>query len=33
MCTLRHGHNGSCDFRSADQADAVLAEHKAADHW
>ena len=33
MCMLRHGHNRSCDFRPAGEADAVLARHKAADHW
>ena len=33
MCTLRHAHVGSCEFSSAREADAVLAEHKAAQHW
>jgi len=33
MCTLRHAHAGSCEFSSAGEADAVLAEHKAAQHW
>jgi hypothetical protein len=33
MCTLRHAHAGSCEFSSAAEADAVLAEHKAAQHW
>lgn len=33
MCTSRHGHNGSCEFSSAGEADAALAKHKAADHW
>lgn len=33
MCTLRHGHQGSCEFSPAGQADALLAEHKADEHW
>jgi hypothetical protein len=33
MCTLRHGHNGSCEFTPADQVKTVLTQHKAADHW
>jgi hypothetical protein len=33
MCTLQHGHSMSCDFSPAGEADAVLAKHKAADHW
>jgi hypothetical protein len=33
MCTLRHGHEGSCEFSPAGQADAVLARHRAVDHW
>jgi hypothetical protein len=33
MCTLRNGHNGSCEFTAADEADALLAEHKAAGDW
>jgi hypothetical protein len=33
MCTLRHAHAGSCEFSSAGEADAVLAKHKAAQHW
>ncbi|QGN57482.1 hypothetical protein [Nostocoides sp. HKS02] len=33
MCTLRHGHDGSCEFSPAVGADAVLAKHKADEHW
>jgi hypothetical protein len=33
MCTLRHAHDGSCEFSPADEADAVLAQHKSAEHW
>ncbi len=33
MCTLRHGHEGSCEFISAEAADASLAEHKADESW
>lgn len=33
MCTLRHGHPRSCDFSPGGEADAVLAQHKANDHW
>ena len=33
MCTLRHAHLGSCEFSAAGEADAVLAKHKAAQHW
>jgi hypothetical protein len=33
MCTLRHGHEGSCEFISADAADASLAQHKAEEGW
>jgi hypothetical protein len=32
-CTLRHGHKGSCEFSPPEQADAVLAERRAAEHW
>lgn len=33
MCTLRNGHDGSCEFTPANRADALLAEHKAAEGW
>ncbi len=33
MCTLRNGHDGSCEFTPAEQADALLADHKAAEGW
>ncbi len=33
MCTLRHGHQTSCEFTTARDAHAVLAQHKAADQW
>jgi len=33
MCTLQHGHEGSCEFSQADQADEVLARHKALEQW
>ncbi len=33
MCTLRKGHDGSCEFTPAKRVDAVLAEHKAAEGW
>lgn len=33
MCTLQNGHDGSCDFAPAGQADALLAKHKADEHW
>jgi hypothetical protein len=33
MCTLRHGHQGSCEFSPAGQADALLAERKAVENW
>ena len=33
MCTLRAGHAVSCDFASADQADATLARRKADEGW
>jgi hypothetical protein len=29
MCTLPHGHEGSCEFISADAADALLAHQRA----
>ena len=33
MCTLQHGHEGSCEFSPAGQADEALARHKALEHW
>ena len=33
MCTMRHAHEGSCEFSPAGEADALLAQHKAAEHW
>jgi hypothetical protein len=33
MCTLRHGHEGSCEFSPAGQAGAALAKRKATEHW
>jgi hypothetical protein len=33
MCTLRHGHEGSCEFISAETADASLAQHGADEGW
>lgn len=33
MCVMRHGHDGSCEFIPAAQADAVLAMRKTAEHW
>ena len=33
MCTLRHGHEGSCEFISAEAADASLAQHGAEEGW
>jgi len=33
MCTLRHGHHGSCEFSPARDAAAALAQHKAAGQW
>lgn len=33
MCTLRAGHSVSCDFASADEADATLARRKADEGW
>jgi hypothetical protein len=33
MCTMRHAHKGSCEFSPVGEADAVLAQHKAAEHW
>jgi len=33
MCTLRAGHSVSCDFVSADQADASIAQRKADEGW
>lgn len=33
MCILRHGHQGSCEFSAAQEAEALLTEHKAAEDW
>jgi hypothetical protein len=33
MCTLRHGHDASCEFSSVEEADASLARHKADEGW
>jgi hypothetical protein len=33
MCTLRRGHQGSCEFVAVDQADASLARHRADEGW
>jgi len=33
MCTLRNGHTRSCQFSPAQQANELLAKHKAAEHW
>ena len=33
MCILRHGHEGSCEFSPAGEAEALLSQHKAAEHW
>ena len=33
MCTLRAGHSVSCNFASADEADATLARRKADEGW
>ena len=33
MCTLRNGHDGSCEFTQADLVDALLADRKAAGGW
>jgi hypothetical protein len=33
MCTLRHGHDGSCEFSRAEEAEASLARHRADEGW
>ena len=33
MCTLRRGHEQSCEFSAAEDAGAVLADHRAAEGW
>ena len=33
MCTLRHRHEGSCEFSPPGQADALLTERRAAEGW
>lgn len=33
ICTLRHGHAGSCDFVAPDQVDESLARRQAAEGW
>ncbi len=33
MCTLRHGHEGSCQFSPAGQVDTLLARRKTAERW
>jgi hypothetical protein len=33
MCTLRHGHEGSCEFSPAAEVATSLAEHRAAEQW
>lgn len=33
MCTLRHSHEGSCEFSPPAEADALLALHKADEGW
>ena len=33
MCTLRHGHEGSCKFISAEGAHASLAHHRVDEGW
>jgi hypothetical protein len=33
MCTLRRGHEQSCEFSAAEDAVAVLADHRAAEGW
>lgn len=33
LCTLRHGHAGSCEFIPAEAADASLAQRKADEGW
>ena len=33
MCTLRNGHDGSCEFTPAALVEAMLADRKAAEGW
>lgn len=33
MCIMRHGHDGSCEFSPAGEADTLLAARKTAEHW
>lgn len=32
-CVKRHGHLGSCEFTPPRQADELLAQRKAVEHW
>jgi len=33
MCTMRQGHEASCDFVGAAEADESLAHHRAVEGW
>ena len=33
MCTLQHGHGGSCEFSRAEEAEASRARHRADEGW
>ena len=33
VCTLRHGHAGSCEFVPRELADASLARHQGLESW
>jgi hypothetical protein len=33
ICTLQHGHGGSCEFTTAEAAVASLAQHRADEGW
>jgi hypothetical protein len=33
MCVLRHGHEGSCEFSPASEAEALLSAHEIAERW
>jgi hypothetical protein len=33
MCIMRHGHEGSCQFSPALEAEGLLATRKTAEHW
>ncbi len=33
MCTLRHGHPGSCEFVTWDQVQSSLDAHRGAEGW